>query len=76
MEDFELAFEEETKGGYFQLNGLTGFFIAVVLLLAIVAFLGFTAVGIQKAEATNYYTIDAQKAVMINPSNAAHYELK
>lgn len=74
MEDFE--FEEEARGGYFQLNGLTGFFIAVVLLLAIVAFLGFTAVGVQKAEATNYYNIDAQKAVMINSSNAAHYELK
>lgn len=73
MEEFEF---EEAQGGYFQLNGLTGFFIAVVLLLAIVAFLGFTAVGVQKVEATNYYTIDTQKAVMINPSNAAHYELK
>lgn len=73
MEEFE--FEEE-QGGYFQLNGLIGFFIAVVLLLAIVAFLGFTAVGVQKAEATNYYTIDAQKAVMINSSNAEHYQQK
>ncbi len=73
MEEFEF---EEGQGGYFSLNGLTGFFIAVVLLLAIVAFLGFTAVGVQKAEATNYYTIDAQKAVMINPSNAEHYQQK
>lgn len=73
MEEFE--FEEE-QGGYFQLNGLMGFFVAVVLLLAIVAFLGFTAVGVQKAEATNYYSIDAQKAVMINPSNTDHYQQK
>lgn len=62
--------------GYFSLNGLSGFFLAVVLLLAIVAVLGFTAVGIQKAEATNYYTIDAQKAVMIDSSNAEHYQQK
>ena len=62
--------------GYFSLNGLSGFFLAVVLLLAIVAVLGFTAVSVQKAEATNYYTIDAQKAVMIDSSNAEHYQQK
>lgn len=62
--------------GYFSLNGLSGFFLAVVLLLAIVAVLGFTAVGVQKAGATNYYTIDAQKAVMIDSSNAEHYQQK
>lgn len=64
------------NGGYFSLNGLSGFFLAVVLLLAIVAILGFTAVGIQKQEATNYYTIDAQKAVMIDSANAMHYQQK
>lgn len=61
---------------YFGLNGLSGFFLAVVLLLAIVAVLGFIAVGVQKAEATNYYTIDTQKAVMIDSANAEHYKQK
>lgn len=61
---------------YFGLNGLSGFFLAVVLLLAIVAVLGFIAVGVQKSNATNYYTIDTQKAVMIDSANAEHYKQK
>ncbi len=61
---------------YFGLNGLSGFFLAVILLLGIVVALGFCAVSIQKREASNFYTIDTQKAVMIDKSNAAHYKLK
>lgn len=68
--------EEIMDNGYFSLNGLLGFFIAVVLLLSIVVILGFCAVNIQKREATNYYTIDTQKAIMIDSSNASHYKLK
>ncbi|RDU65621.1 DUF4006 family protein [Helicobacter sp. MIT 14-3879] len=64
------------NGGYFSLNGLVGFFIAVVLLLVIVAIFAFSAVGVQKREATNYYTIDTQKAVMIDTSNSKHYKAK
>lgn len=64
------------NGGYFSLNGLVGFFIAVVLLLVIVAVLGFCAVGVQKREATNYYNLEGQKAVMIDSSNKNHYKLK
>lgn len=63
------------NGGYFSLNGLVGFFIAVILLLVIVAVLGFTAVGIQKREATHYYQLDAQKAVMIDSANKDNYKL-
>lgn len=61
---------------YFKLNGLSGYFLAVVLLLAIVGILGFCAVSVQKREATNYYTIDAKSAVMINKNNAQHYHEK
>lgn len=66
----------EETGGYFSLNGLTGYIIAVVLLLSIVVFLGITAVGIQKREAQNYYKLDAQKAIMIDKSNANHYQFQ
>ncbi len=64
------------NGGYFSLNGLIGFFIAVVLLLSIVAVFGVCAVGVQKREATNYYNIDASKAQMIDVSNANYYNTK
>lgn len=64
------------NGGYFSLNGLTGFIIAVVALLSIVVILGICAVNVQKNEATNYYNLDASKIEMINNSNAQHYQLK
>lgn len=64
------------NGGYFSLNGLSGFFIAVVLLLSIVVALGFIAVGIQKSQATNYYNLDGQKAIMIDSSNNKLYQVK
>ena len=64
------------NGGYFSLNGLVGFIIAVVLLLAIVVILGVCAVNIQKREATNYYNLDATNIEMVNSSNAQHYKLK
>ncbi|RDU58172.1 DUF4006 family protein [Helicobacter sp. MIT 99-5507] len=64
------------NGGYFSLNGLTGFIIAVVLLLAIVVVLGVCAVNVQKKEATNYYNLDATNIEMVNNSNAQHYQLK
>lgn len=64
------------NSGYFSLNGLVGFFIAVVLLLAVVVIFGICAVNIQKREATNYYNLDASKAKMIDISNANYYELK
>ncbi|WP_301070440.1 DUF4006 family protein, partial [uncultured Helicobacter sp.] len=43
--------------GLFGLNGLTGFFIAVVLLLSVVAGLGTCAILTQKSVATDYYKI-------------------
>lgn len=64
------------NGGYFSLNGLVGFFIAVVLLLSVVVIFAFCAVGVQKREATNYYQLDATKAKMIDAANANYYEAK
>ncbi|MDE6885973.1 MAG: DUF4006 family protein [Helicobacteraceae bacterium] len=63
------------NGGYFSLNGLVGFFIAVVLLLSIVVIFAFCAVGVQKQEATNYYTIDGSKAMMIDADNKNYYKV-
>ena len=64
------------NGGYFSLNGLVGFIIAVVLLLAIVVSLGICAIGVQKREATNYYNLDTANIEMVNSSNENHYQLK
>lgn len=64
------------NGGYFSLNGLGGFIIAVVLLLAIVVSLGICAVSVQKQEATNYYNLDTANIEMVNSSNGNHYQLK
>lgn len=59
--------------GLFGLNGLIGFFIAVVLLLAIVVGLGTSAILVQKAEATHYYKIEQKDAIQqINRDNAKH----
>jgi uncharacterized protein YqeY len=57
----------ENERGLFSLNGITGYLIAVVLLLSILGFLTFSAITTQQANATNYYKInqdlkDAMKA--------------
>lgn len=58
--------------GLFGLNGLTGFFIAVVLLLCIVAGLGTCAILTQQAESANYYTIDSTSIKQIDSENAQY----
>ena len=64
------------NGGYFSLNGLTGFIIAVVLLLSVVVKFGICAINVQKREATNYYNIDTSKIEMIDSANSQHYKLQ
>jgi len=60
-------------GQYFRLNGLTGFLIAVALLLTILFVLVTAAIGVQKSTATDYYKIkDAQNIEMINPDSGSH----
>lgn len=59
--------------GLFGLNGLTGFIIAVALLLSVVAGLGTCAVLTQKAEATHYYKIEQKDSIQqISRDNAKH----
>ena len=59
--------------GLFGINGLTGFIIAVVLLLSIVAGLGTCAILTQKAEATHYYTMQQVDSIkQISTDNAKH----
>jgi hypothetical protein len=48
----------DSERGAFGIHGITGYLIAVVLLLSILAFLTINAIGVQNAEATNYYTIN------------------
>ena len=51
--------DPKTEGGLFSLiHGLTGFFIAVALLLSILAVLTIAGIGAQQANAENYYEIN------------------
>lgn len=55
------------------LNGLTGGLIATGLLLAILAFLTVNAIGVQQANAENFYEIKNEKEIkMISTENANH----
>ncbi|WP_121021372.1 DUF4006 family protein [Helicobacter vulpis] len=46
------------------LNGLLGYWLVVIVLLGVVAFLGTKAVHIQQEEATHYYKLDTGKIQM------------
>ena len=63
--------------GVFSLHGLIGYFIAVALLLSILAYLTVNAIMVQNREATNYYKInlnlDGLKAN--SPENIKHYQV-
>lgn len=48
----------ENERGVFKLDGITGFIIAVVLLLSILAYLTINAISVQQREATNYYKVN------------------
>lgn len=61
--------------GMFSLNGLGGFLIAVVLLLAVVFALGYKAVSTQKAQSLNPYVIEnANSLQMKDKNNATNYK--
>ncbi|WP_233710544.1 DUF4006 family protein [Helicobacter salomonis] len=57
------------------LNGLFGYWLVVVVVLCIVAFLGFKAVKIQQEEATHYYKLDVGKIQMFE-KNRQFYQVK
>jgi len=47
----------------FALDGVTGMLIATVLLLSILAFLTVQALGVQSANAENFYKIENEKSI-------------
>ena len=57
----------------FALDGITGMLIATVLLLTILAGLTVLGLGVQNANAANYYDIkDEQSIKMFSTENATH----
>jgi len=57
----------------FALDGVTGMLIATVLLLTILAGLTVLGLGIQQANAANYYDIKDEKSIkMIDTTSASH----
>lgn len=68
---------ENERGLFSLLHGITGMLIATVLLLAILAVLVTTAVSVQQQEAQNFYKINQDlNALKANSTNnLEHYEL-
>ena len=59
--------------GVFALDGVTGMLIATVLLLSILAFLTIQALGVQNAQANNFYDIKDESSIqMRSVDNAKH----
>ncbi len=57
----------------FALDGITGMLIATVLLLSILAFLSVNAIGVQNANAQNFYKIKDETSIkMIDTTSANH----
>ena len=57
----------------FALDGVTGMLIATVLLLSILAVLTVMGLGVQNANAANYYDIKDEKSIkMFSTTNAQH----
>ena len=68
---------ENERGLFSLLHGITGMLIATVLLLTILAVLVFNAVIVQQNEAQNFYKInqDLNALKMNSTENPKHYEL-
>jgi hypothetical protein len=61
---------------YMKLHGLGGFFIAVALLLTILAVLSVNALSVQQENAQNYYKVDNPLSIeRINPETRATHLL-
>lgn len=59
--------------GLFGLNGLSGFLLAVVLLLAIVAALGYQAIVVQHREALTPYAVEKSTEIRMNGGSMDKY---
>jgi len=68
---------ENERGIFSLMHGITGMLIATVLLLSILGVLTFFAIDVQQKEATNFYKINQDlNAIKANSSdNNSHYEL-
>ena len=67
----------ENERGIFQLNGITGMLVAVVLLLSILGILTFNGLKVQQNEASNFYKInqDLNGLKMNSSDNYKQYQL-
>ncbi len=59
----------DNERGVFSFHGLVGYFIAVALLLSILAYLTVNAIMVQNREATNYYKINQELNGLTSGSN-------
>jgi hypothetical protein len=59
----------------FALDGVTGYFIAVALLLSILAGLTVWGIGVQQANSTTYYSLDEDKLVSHSVDNVNLYHV-
>lgn len=57
----------------FALDGITGMLIATVLLLSILAFLTVNSIGVQNAQANNFYQIKDEQSIKMFGSNVADH---
>ena len=67
--------DPRTEGGLFSLmHGLTGFAVAVVLLLSILGALTYFAIVVQTEQSTNFYTVnqDLDALKMNSLENISH----
>ena len=68
---------ENNNRNVFALNGISGFLIAVVLLLSILAVLTYMGIGLQQEVATKPYSLkDAASLEMKSVDNAKHVVIK
>lgn len=57
----------------FALDGITGMLVATVLLLTILAGLTVWGIGVQNANANNFYKLENEKSIkMFSTENAKH----
>lgn len=59
----------------FGLNGLLGFFIAVILVVGSAVVLGYIGIVVQQREADNHYRLDTGAIEMKNIKNSQYYKL-
>jgi succinate dehydrogenase/fumarate reductase cytochrome b subunit len=67
--------DPRTEGGLFSLmHGLTGFAVAVVLLLSILGTLTYLAIAVQTEQSTNFYTVNQDlDAIKMNSLENINY---